>query len=567
MIVTTIGEESELLTHFANVSIKQKINADYNLNFAVFNKKQPSYPLLQEEALIDIGDEQFVVKNIMDGPYSKSITAIHSFFECVHDFVDDGFPGGLYTIQEALNLAFSGSEWGYTVIGSFPQATLYNFGHDNTVALLNAIIEAWHVEYEVSVATKKIIIKQQLGVQTDSQIRYRHNLKTISRSINSENVKTAVKIYFNLDDYGDYQSSVIYYSPHNANYRRPKWAEPMYLDDVTSESEALVYARQHLKDTPDVTITAELIELKKAGYQTDEVQLGNSLYLIDERMSLSNLARIVEIERFPFDSSRSPIVTISTVRQNLMDAVVQRKVEQRQLEKTAVKQKTIYNGCTISKEDGFKATAENGIVAFLNATRGIAILNGEVYKFYVNPEGELILDGKLHITYNSKTMLEAYMDDNGGVVKVYDKNGTIDVALGSNWSSLNDTGGFLNIYADDGTTKDIRARLYVDKAGDGAGTLGLRHKHSSIDSVGMSAQVSSSLMFWLCDENDEFVTTLGTERGYIGNSQIITKALLDDEIADLKDWVRNELDDINQEIEWIWDEIDWLWSSMSSSED
>lgn len=83
----------------------------------------------------------------------------------------------------------------------------------------------------------------------------------------------------------------------------------------------------------------------------DDVQLGNSLYLIDERMSINELARIVEIERFPYDNTRSPIVTISTVKRNSTDAVVQQKVEQKKLERTAMKQKVIYNVCTITSED------------------------------------------------------------------------------------------------------------------------------------------------------------------------------------------------------------------------
>ncbi|MER2107468.1 MAG: phage tail protein [Solibacillus sp.] len=568
MIITNLSNESELLTDFSNVSIKQKINADYNLHFSLFNTSHNvhSYPLVQEESLVDLGEEQFVVKSIMDGPYNKSITAVHSFFECIHDYVDDYLIDGLYTIQQALDLAFSTSEWGYTVVGSFPQATLYDFGNNNAVALLNTILETWHVEYERSAATKRIIIKQQLGVQTDFQIRYRHNLKTISRSINSENLKTAVTVYFNLDDFGEYQSSIIYYSPRVNHYRRPKWAEPIYLDDVTTESAALAYARQNLKDTPDVSITAELIELIKAGYELNDVQLGNSMYLIDERMSINDLARIVEIENFPYDSTRSPIVTISTVKKNLMDAVVQQKIEQRQLAKTAVKQKVIYNGCTITPEEGFKATAENGVVTYLNATQGIAIIKNEVYKFYVSTDGELILDGKLQITANGVTMLESYMDDAGGILKIRDIGGALNVEIGSNKFDALNTGGSLYLYSDGEYAEKLRCEIAIDRAED-AGFIQLSDNNArNRVSIEASENVSGKTRIRLRSEDGEDRTEIFPGEIKINSDKVITKSVLDAAIDDLKERIRELKDYVNEQDDWLWEEIDDLWRAMLSGD-
>lgn len=409
-----------------------------------------------------------------------------------------------------------------------------------------------------------MIIKQQLGIQTDFQIRYRHNLKTISRSINSENVKTAVKIYFDLDEFGEYQSSVTYYSPRFNQYRRPKWAEPIYLDNVKTESTALDYARQQLKDTPDVSITVELIELKKVGYDLGEVQLGNSLYLIDERMSINELARIVEIECFPYDNTRSPIVTISTVKQNIMNAIVQQKVDQKKLERTAVKQKVIYNGCTITPEHGFKAKAENGVEAFLNASEGIAILKDGIYKFYVNPEGELILDGRLYITYDSKPMLESYMDENGGILRIYDRDGHLNLEVGSNASSYDNVGGAVRIY-DDGDRETERVSLFVRRVSR-AGTFQLRNAESPHSKVYMSAEVSAGNMFILYDDNDEPQTSIGISRGYIGNQRIITKDLLDTEVESLKQEIRDLKAYVNEQDDWLWEEVDDLWRAMPSGD-
>ncbi len=529
MIVTDLTGQTEMLTDYSNVAIRQKVNEDYTLSFTVVptDKNTHSYPLVQEESLIECENELYVIKQCIDNPYNKSVTALHEFFETVNDYVEEVLLEGLYPIEEALAHAFSSTtDWTYVVEDTFQQATLTDFGNNNLVALLQSILESYNAEYTVSSTDKVVRIKKQLGTETDYQVRYKHNLITINRQTDSSNVKTAVKVYFNPDEFGEYRSSVIYFSPNKDLYNRTKWAEPLYLDTVTTESEALAYAATQLQDTPIVSITTEFIHLQEAGYDGDDMSLGNSFFLIDERINLSNIARIVEIERYPFDKSKSPRITVANKRKSITDVTISQKQQHNQLNDVAVKQKKIYNGCTITKEDGFKATAQNGVVVMLNASEGILVINNEVRKFFVDVDGNLIMDGKLQITSEGNTLLEAFLDKNGGVLNIYDEDGNLNTRIGSNKYSSTTMGGAVFVYADGDKNDHIRGELSIDRISE-SGQLELRDSNGQL-----RVKISVDSGIRIMDSNGNIVTDLSETSGEIGGDLIATR-----------DWVRDYVDD------------------------
>lgn len=542
MIVTTLDGQKEMLTDYSGVSIVRKVNGEQNLNFTVYktDKNTHSYPLIQDESILTVDGEDFIIKVLNEGPYSKNGVAINAFFDCIDDYVEELWPDGLYTIQESLQHAFSTSSWTYVISDSYPQrAKLEQFGADNVVSMLNKILNAFSSEYEIDTRNKRITVKRRLGYDTDYQIRYKHNLQTIQQSTNSNDVKTAVQVFYNLDEFGNYNNSVIYYSPNKDKYPKLKWREPIYSDIITTESQAIATARLILKDTPDITLRTEFLALQQAGYESDKVELGNGVWLIDERMDIKMSARIIEIETFPYDN-RSPIATISNYQKMITDTMVQRQQEQAVIERTAVKQHSIYNGCTITKEDGFKAVALNGVEAFLNASEGIAIKRNGKYKFYASAiEDELILDGKLYITANDNVMLQAYMDENGGTLNIFDVDTNLNVEIGSNQGRIDGVGGVIRIYDDtDSGGGAQRCAIYVDRDSR-SGIFTLSNSQTAAQKLFMTGKVSDDAMFYLVDNDDTICTSIGVKSGFIDGSEIVTRAILNPLLDDIWDAIHD----------------------------
>lgn len=563
MIIESLDGQIEILTDYSSISIDRQKNGEQVLQFTVYKTpdNEHSYNLVKSDSLLLISDESFVIKMVEEDHYSKSVVAINSFFECVDDYVEDIYPNGLYSIEDALQLAFSTSDWSYLIGDSYPQrAKLEEFGNDNAISMLNKILGAFNSEYEIDSPNKQIIVKRRIGVDTDYQIRNSYNITSINRTVDAKNVKTAVKVFYNMDEFGNYNSSVIYYSPNRNNYRKTKWHEPIYSDVITSEEQAISTARLILKDTPDITFSVEFTTLQDMGYGEDDVKLGNGVFLIDERLGIESEARIVAVREFykqvngqaVKDTNASPIITISNIQQTISRTLVQQQKQQAQIERTAVKQKNIYNGCVISKEEGFTTTAENGVKTYQNSTEGIKItVNGE-NQFFVDPiNRQLTLDGRLLITSNQKPLFDGFLDENGGNLKIYDNAGNLNVSIGSNSSLLDTTGGDITIYEDNGNS---RARMYV-RRGDDSGELNLYNGHSTLPKINLSANVSNGNMILLYDDDDEVQTTLGIARGEIGGSRIITQLLLDAYDRDIKDYINDKVNDL---IDYIDEEIDYV---------
>lgn len=536
LVVTDLHNQSEPLVDYVkdSLSIKQKINGDYTLSFTVIptSQNKVAYDMVQEESKVTYDGATFVIKNVTETPYSKSVTAIHEFFETEGDFVEEVLLEGMYTIQQALTLAFSTSDWDWTLQGTFDQVTLTDFGHDNCLSLVNQIMQLYNAEYEIDEEKKWIVVKNRIGEETDYQIRYKHNLKAISRSIDSSNIKTAVRVHYNVDDLGEYRSSFTYYSNNESKYGR-KFAEPLYLDQVTTWDEARRIAENYLKDVPDISIECEFVELQKAGYQGD-VQLGNSLFLIDERMGIDIEARIVEIEEYP-DSSKSPRIVISNTQKTMTDVVLDLNNKHVNLDRVAVKQRKYYNGCTITPEEGFKATSQNGVTVWMNATEGFILEKDGIRKFFVDQNGKLQLDGELHITSDdgTKKLLEAILEESGGTVKIYNADGIINAQIGSNVYSYADCGGAIYLYSDNG---DLKVDIYIDRNTE-SGRMILRDRNGE-SRININADDVDGAIIQISDDNGDLKTFLSEDDGYIGGERIATR-----------NWVRDYIDDILSDLE------------------
>ena len=522
LVISNIEGVSEPFTDFQSLSVRQKINENYELNFVAVKTKDNSfsYDLLKDNAMITLNDENFIVKSVQETPYSKSIIALHEFFEISDDFVENELADNFYTINQALRHAFSlTTDWTYQVEGAFERAFLSNFGKDNPISLLNTIIEYYGVEYTVSSVDRVVKINNRIGQLTDEQVRFKYNLTSIQRDIDSNSVKTAVKVYYNADSFGGYRGSFTYTSPLSNQYRRIKYSPPIYLDNVTSLEEATRYAQNSLQDTPIVSNTVEFTQLKSSGYNQEQIGLGDSFFLIDERLKLEDETRVVEIESYPFDKDRSPTVITSNAKRNVENLSINQVVRQNDLNNSAVKKGNIYNGASINDDQGILIRGRNGVTIRLNADIGFLIENGLKQEFYLDTNGNVNFDGRLNITENGQTHLEAYLDEFGGRLIINDVDGRPQVTLGSEQSGGANQGGTIRVYDDLG---QARAALSVLRA-TGGGAFSMTDGQGR-GRVGINADNGFGPNISLFNSSGVSPTFLNEREGNIGGEKIATEA-------------------------------------------
>lgn len=189
----------EPLTGIKEIVRNRKVNGEKTVKTTVLptSDNTASFPLVQEESTLDIKGEEYVIKILNEhsiGNFTfKQGEAVHKAFDdLLNQRVEDTVSGTL-SILEAANFIFNGSEYSVNVIDAFAAETWENLGNKNRRFLLKELLEKYEAEFTVS--GKTLTIRKQIGAITDFQFRYNYNIKTIERTVNTQNLSTKIKGY------------------------------------------------------------------------------------------------------------------------------------------------------------------------------------------------------------------------------------------------------------------------------------------------------------------------------------------------------------------------------------
>lgn len=313
MIITSLNGQSELLTDYQIKERKRVVNGEYSLPFFVVRTDQNShsFPLAQEEAVIEYDGQKYRIKKLRE--YVKGNTPVkeitqcsHVFFDIIDDYQYDTLSGTL-NMTQVLNHVFSVTDWTWVNHGAFASVEFDDFGDGNALELFRIILERYGAEFEIT-GEREITIKNQIGAPRDAQFRYRHNIKTIYKDVDSSNVSTYVK-GFGKDITAEYTSP-------NAAVYGIRHAPPVRDERFTVQANLLEHLQAVLIDTPNIVIEIEVSELKKQGIPIHEYGLGDTIYLIHEGLGIDATVRILEYTDYP-ESGKSPTVVLSNYKKSL----------------------------------------------------------------------------------------------------------------------------------------------------------------------------------------------------------------------------------------------------------
>ena len=302
-----------MLTDVANVEVYEERNGDFSLSFNVFNTERNahSYPLLQEESIVDLNGQEFRVKQLTEVRNYKSVEAQHVFFDLIGKRKEDIF-GGTRSANDMFNWLLSGTGWTYEIVDSVPSALFANFGESNVLSLIRSACEQFGCAIKIE-PNRHLKVGLRVGVDKDEQFRYAYNIKTLTKTIDSTDLTTKIK------GYGGDGLEVTYTSPM-ADIYGEIWAEPFEDDRFTIVESLTERLKQELNDTPDINIEIELAELGM------DVSLDDGVWTIYEPLGIEYLSYITSIQSFPF-TNKSPIVTISNFKNTITDILTKTKIE------------------------------------------------------------------------------------------------------------------------------------------------------------------------------------------------------------------------------------------------
>ncbi|MGE8004394.1 phage tail protein [Lysinibacillus sp. NPDC093216] len=268
LIVTNYaGNRTEPFFTTSAPIFEQDTLGNTTLEFTV-NKtnNEVGFNLLQEETIVTAANYDFRVKQIIDDkPGRKTILAISTFFDLAYQFKDKTF-GGTHSSQEFVNYLFTGTGW--VVTCDFNEiATIDKFGSKNIVQCINQVCNAFDCEFEI-LPNKRVHFSKSLGPDNGAQYRYGHNIKTLSRKIDTTHLRTKVTAT------GKEDLTVTYTSPNHTIWGI-RVTDPISDERFTNPDNLLKKAKDSLIDYPEVSIELDTLDLLNK-------QLGEKVWLIYE---------------------------------------------------------------------------------------------------------------------------------------------------------------------------------------------------------------------------------------------------------------------------------------------
>lgn len=199
LTVTDLNGICEPLYDVKSLKLIEEVNGEYSLSFLIFNSDRNvhAYPLVKEESLIEHNGVEYRIKKVDErniGERSmKTISAQHTMFDLIDNYVY-GTLTGTRTFTQALNFLFEGTGYTYAITDIFSSEDVGDeFGDDNSLSLFQKALKLYQAEYEIN--GTHFTFRQQIGNQTDTQFRYKHNIKAIDKSVDSSSLSTYIKGY------------------------------------------------------------------------------------------------------------------------------------------------------------------------------------------------------------------------------------------------------------------------------------------------------------------------------------------------------------------------------------
>lgn len=338
LIVTDIYGNSEPLVTVRGLTRERKLSGDETLSFVALSTEaeQESFSLLQGQSLIEFGGVEYVIKESTEKSVGtgslKEVSTVRKFFEDLSRKYYYETTSGTKTISQLMSIVTNGTNYTFTVVDSFASQIFENFGKDNHLALFQTVLTRYGAEFEI-IGTL-IVLKQQVGIDSDFQFRYGYNVKNASVKQSTYGFTTYVKGFGQPikdsegNETGQYVVEGEYYSPlASIPGIGIIEADPVYDERVTDQATLNAMMQAAVQDNPIETIELDFVDLRAAGYPYDVPNLGDRVFVIYEPLSNLNIeTRITEVsEEFDFRlDPNKPIatkVTLASINRDITDTL------------------------------------------------------------------------------------------------------------------------------------------------------------------------------------------------------------------------------------------------------
>ena len=204
------------------------------------------------------------------------------------------------TANYCFNLIFEGSGYNFILNGTFESQEWEGFGEGDTrLTLFKKALERYKAEFRVSGNT--VYIENRIGRDTQFMYRYRLNASNIVQENDATAYWTYAKGY---GDYGDgdggedWQDAKLIreYTSPIASIIGKREAPPIKNGNITTQKTMDEQLKILVDESLKISVTATIHDLRKQGYALAQPEMGDRVFLIDERIGLNAEVRVVDMQ-------------------------------------------------------------------------------------------------------------------------------------------------------------------------------------------------------------------------------------------------------------------------------
>lgn len=307
----------------AEIKHSQEINGDetiefdihYTRNNAVFLQDQPDLNMW----LVEFENKEYVIINHTKKGhgdyYMASCTAIlYALFKLNTERVYERVDASL-TTTEGFNLVFKGTPFTYSVVDNAPSERFEGLGEGaSRLEVLKTLIERWG--YELKIVGNVFYFYAQIGNDTNFEYRHKINASEIEQSSDASELYTYARGYgdYEDEDTSDNKAEVVNTTDtdkpviERAKLKR-EYTSPLAKILGKLHAPPIMDGRIKLKDTMDkklkelvdgsvvLSFTAKVSDMHDKGYDYQNAELGDRVFLVDERIDTDREIRVIKIDR------------------------------------------------------------------------------------------------------------------------------------------------------------------------------------------------------------------------------------------------------------------------------
>src|SRR5699024_7061265 len=208
------------------------------------------------------------------------------------------------TAMDAFTQIFANTSFDFTLSDVFSSSSWEGFGKGETkLETFKRALD--HYKAEFRIAGNMIYLEKQIGRDTQFQYRHRLNSSNIEQEIDAEEMWTYGKGYADYGSGGDDgETETDAEDWENANitseYKSPLadvlgklHAPPVKDGRIKSEARLKEKIKQVIDESLKISVTADVYDLTEQGYPVAQSEVGDRVFLIDERIGLDDEVRVI----------------------------------------------------------------------------------------------------------------------------------------------------------------------------------------------------------------------------------------------------------------------------------